>query len=366
MTAVEAATGAGLVYVSDATAGIRRIRRGSHFSYVGPNNRAVHDPAVLLRISRLAVPPAYEDVWICENPRGHLQATGRDARGRKLYRYHPEWRAARDDTKFERMLAFADALPSLRRRLRADLALRGLPRDKVLAIVVSVLDATRLRVGNAEYARTNASYGLTTLRNRHVRFLCRGRMVLKFRGKGGADHEIAIDDQRLVRLVRRCHQLPGQHLFQYIDDAGDRHPVDSEQVNAYLKVAMGDDFTAKDFRTWGASLRAIVILRSRPLPQPSTEKALAACIADAVKAVAQELRNTPTVCRKSYINPAVFEAWRAGALHQLVGAPLTGSTPRVERAAANFLRRHAAATRNRPVGRGRQRQTAPSIHPVAW
>ncbi len=365
MTAIEAAAGAGLVYVSDATAGIRRIRRGSRFSYVGSDNHTVRDPEVLLRISRLAVPPAYDDVWICENPRGHLQATGRDARGRKQYRYHPEWRAARDDTKFERMLAFADALPNLRRRLRTDLALKGLPRDKVLAIVVSVLDATRLRVGNAEYARTNASYGLTTLRNRHVRFVCRGRMVLKFRGKGGADHEIAIDDQRLVRLVRRCHQLPGQHLFQYIDDAGDRHQVDSEQVNAYLKEAMGDDFTAKDFRTWGASLRAIVILRSQPLPEPSTERALAACIADTVKAVARDLRNTPTVCRKSYINPAVFEAWKAGAMHRLLVAPLTGARPGVERAAANFLRRHAATTRNRPARRGGHRQTGQSIHQVA-
>lgn len=352
LTAVDAAADAGLIYVSDATAGIRRIRRGSRFSYVSPDNRAVRDPEVLLRIARLAVPPAYEDVWICANPRGHLQATGRDAKGRKQYRYHSKWRAARDGTKFERMLAFAEALPSLRRRLRTDLAMKGLPRDKVLAIVVSILDATRVRVGNAEYARTNASYGLTTLRNRHVRFIRSGRMVLKFRGKGGADHEIAIDDQRLVRLVRHCHQLPGQHLFQYIDDAGDRHQVDSDQVNAYLKEAMGDDFTAKDFRTWGATLQAIVLLRSRPLPEPSSERALAACIAEAVKVVAQDLRNTPTVCRKSYINPAVFAAWRSGAMHRLLVAPLTGPTQIVERAAASFLRRHDATTRSRPLGRG--------------
>ena len=356
-TAVDAAAEAGLVYVSDTTAGIRRHRRGPRFFYVGPDNRVVRDPEVLLRISRLAVPPAYEDVWICQDPRGHLQATGRDARGRKQYRYHVKWRATRDDTKFERMLAFADALPRLRRRLRIDLAVKGLPQEKVLAIVVSILDATRVRVGNAEYARTNASYGLTTLRNRHVRFICRDRLVLKFRGKGGADHEIAIDDQRLVRLVRHCHQLRGQHLFQYVDDAGDRHQIDSERVNAYLKEVMGDDFSAKDFRTWGATLRAIVILRSHPVPEPSTERTLAACIVETVKVVAQDLRNTPTVCRKSYINPAVFEAWRSGAMHRLLVAPLTGSTQGAERAAASFLRRHAAKTRSRPARRGRSHPT---------
>jgi len=346
-TAMAAASEAGLVYVSDTMAGIRRVRRGSNFSYVDAANQRVVDKEVLRRISRLAVPPAYEDVWICKNPSGHLQATGRDARGRKQYRYHAKWRVARDDTKFERVLAFGEALPSLRRRLRRDLALQGLPRDKVLAIIVSILDATRIRIGNAEYARTNASYGLTTLRNRHVQFIRSGRLLLKFRGKGGAEHEIPIDDKNLARLVRHCHQLPGQHLFQYVDDAGDRRPIDSDQVNIYLKEAMGEDFTAKDFRTWGATLRAIVILRSVPLPDPSSERALSACIADTVKQVAADLRNTPTVCRKSYINPAVFEAWKSGAMHQLLDAPLSGSSRKAELPALGFLRRYATAPGSR-------------------
>jgi DNA topoisomerase-1 len=344
-TAVAAATGAGLIYVSDTMAGIRRVRRGSTFSYVHADNQRVTDEEVLRRISRLAVPPAYEDVWICKHPCGHLQATGRDARGRKQYRYHAKWRVARDDTKFERILAFGGALPRLRRRLSRDLALQGLPRDKVLAIIVSILDATRIRIGNAEYARSNDSYGLTTLRNRHVRFIRSGRLLLKFRGKGGAEHEVPIGNKNLARLVRHCHQLPGQHLFQYIDDAGDRRPIDSDQVNSYLKEAMGDDFTAKDFRTWGATLRAIVILRSVPLPDPSTERALSACIGDTVKQVAADLRNTPTVCRKSYINPAVFEAWKSGALHQLLGNPLSGPTRKAERPALGLLRQYASAPR---------------------
>ncbi len=198
--------------------------------------------------------PAYEDVWICRKPNGHLQATGRDARGRKQYRYHPKWRLLRDGAKFERMPAFGEALPRLRRRLRRDLALPGLPREKVLAVIVSLLDATRVRIGNAEYARDNDSYGLTTLRNRHVQFVRDGRLLFRFRGKGGAEHEIAVDDKRLARLVRHCHELPGQRLFQYVDETGERRPIDSDQVNLYLKEAMGDDFTAKDFRTWGATL----------------------------------------------------------------------------------------------------------------
>jgi DNA topoisomerase-1 len=345
--AVAAATEAGLVYVSDTMAGIRRVRRGLDFSYVHSDARPVTDPEVLQRIARLAVPPAYESVWICKNPSGHLQATGRDARGRKQYRYHAKWRVARDDSKFERMLAFGEALPRLRRRLSRDLSLQGLPRDKVLAIIVSILDATRVRIGNAEYARANASYGLTTLRNRHVRFIRSGPLLLKFRGKGGAEHEIPIDDKCLARLVRRCHQLPGQHLFQYVDDAGDRRPIDSDQVNSYLKEAMGDDFTAKDFRTWGATLRAIVILHSMPLPDPSSERALSVCIANAVRQVAADLRNTPTVCRKSYINPAVFEAWKSGALHQLLGAPLPRATRKAELPALGFLRHYAGTMRPR-------------------
>lgn len=336
------AAAAGLIYVSDTAPGVRRIRRQDSFEYLLPDGTKLTDPAEVDRIAKLAIPPAYDDVWICRNPRGHLQATGRDARGRKQYRYHPKWRVTRDAQKFERMPAFAEALPPMRRRLRRDLALPGMPRDKVLAIVVSLLDATRLRIGNDEYARENASYGLTTLKNRHAQFVADGKLVLRFVGKGGAVHEIPVGDRRLARLVRHCQELPGQRLFQYVDDSGDTRPVDSDQVNAYLKDCMGEDFTAKDFRTWNATLRAIQIMHSTPLPQRMSERALAGCIAQAVKLVAAGLRNTPTVCRKSYINPIVFDAWRCGALHQGIREQIAHAPRRAERIVATFLRRQAA------------------------
>ena len=346
------AAAAGLVYVSDAMPGIRRVRRRKSFGYLFPDGRKVTNRAEVDRIARLAVPPAYEDVWICPDPRGHLQATGRDARGRKQYRYHPRWRLVRDAEKFERMPSFAEALPRLRRRLGRDLALRGMPRDKVLAIVVSLLDATRARIGNAEYARDNDSYGLTTLHNRHVEFVCGGRLLLRFSGKGGTEHEIAIGEARLARLVRRCHELPGQRLFQYVDDAGEPHPIGSDQVNSYLKEAMGDDFTAKDFRTWNATLRAMEIMHATPLPDPMSERALAGLIVQAVKQVAAGLRNTPAVCRKSYINPLVFDAWRSGALHDGIGEGIVGAPRRAERLVAAFLRRQAeSATKARTRAR---------------
>jgi DNA topoisomerase I len=337
-SSIGAAKRAGLVYVRAASDGIRRMRHEGDFIYVYPDNSRVTDKAELERIGRVAIPPAYEDVWICPNARGHLQATGRDARGRKQYRYHANWRNTRSDAKFGRMMAFGAALPSLRKRLKRDLSLDGLPRDKVLAIVVSILDATRVRIGNKEYARDNASYGLTTLRNRHVQFIRGDRFVLKFRGKGGLDHEIPIADRQLARLVRRCHELPGQQLFQYVDDEGGRKAIDSDQVNEYLQAVMGDEFTAKDFRTWGATLRAIVILHRTPLPEPRSERALAACIADAVKQVANDLRNTPAVCRKSYINPQVFDAWRSGVLGALISAPLPNDPRKAERFVLRFLR----------------------------
>jgi len=336
------AAAAGLVYVSDAVSGVRRVRRGGRFIYLDSDGRRLTDRSELDRIARLAIPPAYEDVWICPHPRGHLQATGRDARGRKQYRYHPSWRLVRDAQKFERMPAFADALPRLRRRLRRDLGLPGMPREKVLAIVVSLLDSTRVRIGNAEYARDNASYGLTTLRNRHARFVPDGRLVLRFAGKGGTDHEIAVGNKRLARLVRHCHELPGQRLFQYVDESGEARPIDSDQVNSYLRESTGDDFTAKDFRTWNATLRAIQIMRSTPLPEPMNERAVAACIVEAAKRVAADLRNTPAVCRKSYINPLVFDTWRSGALHEGIGEEIVRSPRKAERLVAAFLRRHAA------------------------
>ncbi len=331
-----------LRYVSVADPGIRRQRNGKGFRYVAqPGDKPVKDPETLKRIRSLAIPPAYEDVWICMDERGHLQATGLDARGRKQYRYHPDWRAVRDSAKFERMVDFGEALPKLRSVLRRDLALDGLPQEKVLAVVVALLDSTLVRVGNVEYARENNSFGLTTLRDRHVKFISEGRAVLSFRGKGGIDHEVAINDARLARIVRHCQQVPGQHLFQYVGHDGLHHPIDSDQVNDYIAHAMGDDFTAKDFRTWGATERAIALMSQEPLPDDASDSAIAARSLAACKKVAAELRNTPAVCRKSYINPVVFEAWRDGRLHRLVRAEMTDSPRKAEVAALKFLRAQA-------------------------
>jgi DNA topoisomerase I len=315
----------GLVYVSDQARGIRRVRldrgkkkgrkdQSSRFNYIGPSGRRIRDARALARIAKLAIPPAYEQVWICTNPRGHLQATGRDARGRKQYRYHADWRSARDDQKHSRMQSFGKALGRLRVGVRRDLKRPGLPREKVLALVVKLLDATQVRVGNSEYARTNGSFGLTTLRDRHARFPVRGKALLQFRGKGGAKHEVLVDDARLAQLVRRCQELPGQALFQYIDEQGGRHAIDSGQVNDYLRERMGGEFTAKDFRTWHATLHALTLLDNVALPERRTEAALRRCINAVVKEVAAGLHNTPAVCRKSYINPAVFIAWQNGDL----------------------------------------------------
>jgi DNA topoisomerase IB len=325
--------------VSDTEPGIRRLRAGRGFRYVTPENRLLDAAEDLKRIASLAIPPAYRDVWISLKPRGHLQATGRDARGRKQYRYHAEWRELRDSAKFGRMVAFGEQLPKLRRKLQRDLGLPGLPREKVLAVVVSLLDATRVRVGNTEYARDNKSFGLTTLRNRHVSFIRDGRAVLNFRGKGGVQHEILIDDKRIVKIVRRCQEIPGQHLFQYINDDGQRCPIDSGQVNDYLREAMGSDFTAKDFRTWGATLHAITLLACTPLPESRSEHAFKKCIAAVVKQVAVQLRNTPAVCRKSYINPAIFDSWRSGSIHEKIDGKLTAASARkAETLVLEFLR----------------------------
>jgi DNA topoisomerase IB len=333
---------AGLVYVSDALPGYRREHYGKRFRYFLPDGRQLKARVELKRVAQLAIPPAYEEVWVCLNPRGHLQATGRDARGRKQYRYHAEWRSIRDDAKFDRMATFAESLPRLRRRVARDLALDGLPRDKVLAAVISVLDATCVRVGNEEYARDNKSFGLTTLRNRHVSFIRDGRAVLNFRGKGGVPHEVLIDDRRIVKIMRRCQELPGQLLFQYITDEGQRAPIDSGQVNDYLRDAMGDDFTAKDFRTWAATLHAIQLLARRPVPADASERAMKSEILAVVKQVAAKLRNTPAVCRKSYINPMVFEAWRSGAIQQAFSGGLKLAAPRqTESRVLNFLIRRS-------------------------
>src|SRR5271170_2906102 len=326
--AAQMAVEAGLIYVSDAEPGIRRLRAGKGFRYVTPENRRLGAARELKRIASLAIPPAYRNVWISLQERGHLQATGRDARGRKQYRYHPEWRQVRDSAKFDRMVAFGEALTKLRRKLKRDLGLPGLPREKVLAVVVSILDATRVRIGNTEYARDNKSFGLTTLRNRHVSFIRDGRAILNFRGKGGVQHEVLIDDKRVAQIVRRCQEIPGQHLFQFISDEGQRCPIDSGQVNDYLREAMGNDFTAKDFRTWGATLHAITLLTGTPLPESGSEHAFKKCIAAVVKQVAAQLRNTPAVCRKSYINPAIFDSWRSGHIHEIIDGKLTLASAR--------------------------------------
>jgi DNA topoisomerase-1 len=312
----------GLVYVSDQARGIHRVRlrvpkkAPPRFRFTGPSGRLVRDARTLARIAKLAIPPAYEDVWICSSPRGHLQATGRDARGRKQYRYHADWTRARGNHKHSRMRSFGEGLSRLRAGVRRDLKRPDLPREKVLALVVKLLDATQVRVGNSEYARSNGSFGLTTLRDRHARF-SRGKLTLNFRGKGGAEHEVLVNDAKLARLVRRCQELPGQALFQYVDDEGGRHAIDSGQVNDYLRERMGDEFTAKDFRTWHATLHALTLLDKLPLPEKRTERALRRCTNDVIKEVAAGLRNTPAVCRKSYINPAVFVAWENGELRQL-------------------------------------------------
>ncbi|PZO09833.1 MAG: DNA topoisomerase [Lysobacteraceae bacterium] len=312
---------AGLRYVHDSEPGIARRRAGKGFSYRGPDGGLVRDQATLARIRKLAIPPAYTDVWICPSALGHLQATGRDARRRKQYRYHLRWQKTRGEGKFERLVDFGRALPRLRRRLREDLREPGFRFPRVMALVVSVMAQTLIRVGNDEYARSNRSYGLTTLRNRHIDFLRGGRAVLKFRGKGGQDHEVALDDARLTALVRRCQELPGQALFQYRDDEGALHPVNSQDVNEYLGSVMGAGFTAKDFRTWGATLLAYRLLAATPLPAPGrsgqrSERSLATARNGVVAEVAEALGNTPAVCRKAYIDPRVFEAWQDGGLHR--------------------------------------------------
>lgn len=338
------ARAAGLVYVSDAQPGIRRLPCGKGFSYRDARGRRITDRDELARIRALAIPPAYAQVWICADPRGHLQATGRDARMRKQYRYHPRWRGMRDHGKFDRLLAFGAALPSLRRRVRRDLARPGLPREKVLALVVRLLDDTLIRIGNEGYARDNGSYGLTTLRSRHVRAE-RGRLRFAFRGKSGQEREVALDDRRLARIVRRVQQLPGQRLFQYIDDDGKRQPIDSGQVNDYLHDACGADFSAKDFRTWGGTVHAARVLACTPLPEGG-ERAVRSALAAAVKQVATLLGNTPAVCRASYIHPEILDGWADGSLQRALASAAPHQRQR-EQATLRFLRRRAGRTPRR-------------------
>jgi DNA topoisomerase-1 len=306
----------GLRYSSDSRPGFRRALRGKHFVYFDTRGRRITDARVVQRIRKLAIPPAYTDVWICPFANGHLQATGRDARGRKQYRYHPQWRAQRDATKFDRMLEFGRALPRIRRRVAHDLRARALPREKVLATIVRLLECTLIRVGNEEYARTNGSFGLTTLRDRHVA-LKSGALLLEFRGKSGVRQSALVTDRRIARIVRDCRDLPGQELFQWIDEKGGRHPVDSSDVNEYLRAASGGAFTAKDFRTWFATLEALTLLRKAR--HGSAGEARKQVLAT-VKLVSEKLGNTPAICRKCYIHPEVLSAHEAGRLSLLNGA----------------------------------------------
>ena len=310
---VDSAEAANLRYVTDGEPGIRRRKRGKGFNYLDPQGRTIEDPRQLERIRKLVIPPAWTEVWICARSDGHLQATGRDARGRKQYRYHADWRHVRDANKFERMAAFGEALPKIRRRLERDLALAGLPREKVLAAVIKLLETTLIRVGNREYARQNHSYGLTTLRNRHVD-VSGPRLRFEFRGKSGKEQSVAIQDRRLARVVKQCRDLPGQRLFQYLDDEGARQSVSSEDVNAYLRETTGEDFTAKDFRTWGGTVLALSALLEADTGE--TEREANQAVVEAIKRVAGELGNRPATCRKYYVHPAVIQAFLARSLPQ--------------------------------------------------
>lgn len=316
----EAAKSAGLRYVSDNSPGISRKRAGKGFHYTGPDGTAVRDKETLRRIRALAIPPAWTEVWICPLANGHIQATGRDARGRKQYRYHARWRATRDENKYDRMIAFGRALPRIRKRTGRDLARPGLPREKVLATVVRLLEATLIRVGNDEYARTNRTFGLTTLRDQHVS-INGSKVQFQFRGKSGVRHSIDLDDRRLARIVRRCQDLPGQELFQYLTDDGQVQDVGSADVNDYLREITGADFTARDFRTWaGTVLAAMALQEFRDFDSKAEAKRN---IVRAIESVATRLGNTPAVCRKSYVHPAILELYSDGALSEALEQRVT-------------------------------------------
>lgn len=331
-----------LRHVSDDEPGITRRRVGRGFVYLDAKGRRVRDEATLKRIRGLAIPPAYTDVWICADRCGHLQATGRDARGRKQYRYHAAWQRRRDARKYRRLLRFAERLPALRARLRRDRRLEGLPRDKVLAAMTAVMMATSIRVGNAEYARTNHSYGLTTLRTRHVTFRRDGTAVLSFPGKSGQKREAELTDRRLVRLVRRCSRLSGPSLFQY-DDEGVHRRATAAQLNDYLRDTLGERFSAKDFRTWAGTLAVIACLAGTPLPVRGGERARRAAIKRAIDCAAEELGNTPAVARKAYVCPQVLDGWVAGDLHRLVPEADAAYPRRLEKSAIRLLRYCLAA-----------------------
>ena len=305
------ARSAGLRYVNDTAAGIARLPEGKAFRYADAGGAEITDDATLARIRALVIPPAWTDVWICKYDNGHLQATGRDAKGRKQYRYHARWRNLRDEVKYERMISFGQALPHIRRQVDADLKLSGLPRAKVLATIVYLLQATMMRIGNEEYARTNKSFGLTTLRARHVRV--DGKAVqFRFRGKSGVFHDVTLEDKRMARIIGRIRDLPGQDLFQYLDDDGERRTVGSADVNDYLRNVSGQDYTAKDFRTWSGTVLAALALREFEKCDSDTQARKN--IVRAIESVAEKLGNTPSICRKCYVHPAVIESYLDGTI----------------------------------------------------
>ncbi|MFC5511893.1 DNA topoisomerase IB [Massilia jejuensis] len=306
-----AARAAGLRYVTGDRPGIRREPAGDGFAYYSAKGDKIEDEATLKRIKALVIPPAWTDVWICPQANGHLQATGRDARGRKQYRYHAKWRTVRDEVKYERMINFGKALPEIRREVGKALALPGLPREKMLATIVYLLEATMMRVGNEEYARTNKSFGLTTLRNRHVK-VDGSDVEFRFRGKSGVFHKIHVQDRRLARIIRRTRDLPGQELFQYVGEDGETHSIDSSDVNDYLRAITGEDYTAKDFRTWSGTVLAALALQE--FEKFDSETQAKKNVVRAIEAVAQKLGNTPSVCRKCYVHPAVLDAYMEGAV----------------------------------------------------
>lgn len=308
---IHAAKAAGLRYICDDTPGITRRRAGKSFKYIDAEGRLVRDKESLSRIKTLAIPPAWTEVWICPSANGHIQATGRDAKGRKQYRYHARWRSARDETKYDRMIAFGRALPHIRQRTERDLARPGLPREKVLAAVVRLLESTLIRVGNEEYARSNHSFGLTTMRDGHVN-IDGARLRFKFRGKSGVKHDIDLHDRRLARIVARCQDLPGQELFQFLNDEGEPQTIGSGDVNDYLREIAGEEFTAKDFRTWAGTVLAAMALREFTKFDSQTEAKRN--IVRAIENVAARLGNTPAVCRKSYIHPTVLDLYTEGTL----------------------------------------------------
>lgn len=320
-TLAEPAPGAGdppLIYVDDTQPGYRRVRvNGSTFHYLDTDGKRITDEAEIKRIHKLVIPPAYEDVWICPLPHGHLQATGRDARGRKQYRYHPSWAALRDAGKYQNLLAFGQALPRIRRRVARDMKERGLTQNKVIATLVRLLETTLIRIGAREYARSNKSYGLTTLTRRHAT-VAGSSFRFRFVGKSGVPHDVTVRDRRVARIIKRCMEIPGQQLFQYLDEDGAKHPVDSGAVNAYLRQAGEGDFTAKHYRTWAGSAMAYAALQAHPFDTATQARQT---VAEVIKQVSKRLANTPAVCRACYVHPALLEAYLEGRLPPKSRAP---------------------------------------------